>query len=48
MNVPITAKEHSPVFEGFAQPTSSYFVLPNTWTDICAHIETLAELKILL
>lgn len=33
-------------FEGFEHPTKNYYHTPNNWTDICAEIDNLAELKI--
>src|SRR5215203_227391 len=33
-------------FSGFDRPESNYFRMPNTWTDITAEIDNLAELKV--
>src|SRR4051812_35219803 len=33
-------------FQGFDPPESNYFRLPNSWTDITASIDNLAELKV--
>jgi hypothetical protein len=33
-------------FEGFAVPQKNYFPMPNIWINICAHIDNLAELKV--
>jgi hypothetical protein len=33
-------------FEGFVPPTKNYFPMPNNWIDICAQINSLAELKV--
>lgn len=33
-------------FIGFVPPTSNYFKMPNEWIDITAHIDNLAELKV--
>ena len=34
-------------FDGFRTPTKNYFPMPNTWIDICAEINNLAELKVI-
>jgi hypothetical protein len=34
------------VFGGFDRPESNYFKMPNTWTDITAEIDSIAELKV--
>jgi DNA-binding PadR family transcriptional regulator len=33
-------------FSGFDRPESNYFRMPNTWTDITAEIDNIAELKV--
>ena len=33
-------------FAGFDKPESNWFKMPNYWTDVTAHITTLAELKV--
>src|SRR6266480_3370627 len=33
-------------FEGFSKPEANFFRLPNEWTDITAHITSLAEIKL--
>src|SRR5215203_691087 len=33
-------------FPGFDRPESNYFRMPNTWTDITAEIDNIAELKV--
>jgi hypothetical protein len=33
-------------FSGFDRPESNYFRMPNTWTDITAEIDSVAELKV--
>lgn len=33
-------------FGGFERPSANYFRMPNSWTDITAQIDTLAELKV--
>jgi hypothetical protein len=39
-------KEPTSVFAGFDPPTSNWFRMPNTWTDITAEITSVAELKV--
>ncbi len=34
------------MFPGFSKPETNFFRLPNEWTDITAHITSLAELKV--
>ena len=34
-------------FQGFVRPTSNFFNLPNSWTDITSTINSLAELKVI-
>src|SRR3712207_6181222 len=33
-------------FPGFDRPESNFFRMPNTWTDITAEIDSIAELKV--
>src|SRR6266480_5096140 len=33
-------------YEGFNKPEANFFRLPNEWTDITAHITSLAEMKL--
>src|SRR6266480_3668441 len=33
-------------FDGFSKPEANFFRLPNEWTDITAHITSLAEMKL--
>src|ERR687889_541902 len=33
-------------FSGFDRPESNYFRMPNSWTDITAEIDNIAELKV--
>src|ERR671927_587301 len=33
-------------FLGFDRPESNFFRMPNTWTDITAEIDSIAELKV--
>ena len=33
-------------FQGFDRPESNFFRMPNTWTDITAEIDSIAELKV--
>src|SRR5437764_2379763 len=35
-----------PMFQGFSKPEANFFRLPNEWTDITAHITSLAEIKL--
>src|SRR5437764_2601603 len=35
-----------PMFPGFSKPEANFFRLPNEWTDITAHITSLAEIKL--
>jgi hypothetical protein len=35
-----------PMFQGFNKPEANFFRLPNEWTDITAHITSLAEMKV--
>src|SRR3954449_6694781 len=35
-----------PSFPGFDRPESNYFRMPNSWTDITAEIDNIAELKV--
>src|SRR6266700_2394995 len=35
-----------PMFQGFSKPEANFFRLPNEWTDITAHITSLAEMKL--
>jgi hypothetical protein len=39
-----TPSEHQ--FTGFSKPEANFFRLPNEWTDITAHITSLAEMKL--
>jgi DNA-binding PadR family transcriptional regulator len=39
-----TPSEHQ--FAGFSKPEANFFRLPNEWTDITAHITSLAEMKL--
>src|SRR3989440_9180597 len=34
------------LFEGFSTPEANFFRLPNEWTDITAHVTSLAEMKL--
>ena len=34
------------LFAGFSKPEANFFRLPNEWTDITAHITSLAEMKL--
>src|SRR5918998_335450 len=34
------------LFTGFERPSSNYFRMPNSWTDITAEVDNLAELKV--
>jgi len=36
----------TPMFQGFSKPEANFFRLPNEWTDITAHITSLAEMKL--
>src|SRR5437588_10003867 len=36
--------EHT--FQGFSKPEANFFRLPNEWTDITAHVTSLAEMKL--
>src|SRR5712691_7510708 len=33
-------------YEGFSKPEANFFRLPNEWTDITAHLTSLAEMKL--
>ena len=35
-----------PTFPGFSKPEANFFRLPNEWTDITAHLTSLAEMKL--
>src|SRR5437588_5101959 len=35
-----------PTFPGFSKPEANFFRLPNEWTDITAHVTSLAEMKL--
>ena len=39
-----TPSEH--MFPGFSKPEANFFRLPNEWTDITAHVTSLAEMKV--
>ena len=39
-------KSPRPEFPGFDRPESNFFRMPNTWTDITAEIDSIAELKV--
>ena len=39
-------QSHSTIFTGFDRPESNWFRMPNSWTDITAEINNLAELKV--
>src|SRR5437764_1449583 len=39
-----TPSDHE--FEGFNKPEANFFRLPNEWTDITAHVTSLAEMKL--
>src|SRR5256884_2679049 len=39
-----TLSDH--MFEGFSKPEANFFRLPNEWTDITAHVTSLAEMKL--
>jgi hypothetical protein len=39
-------KTSRPAFTGFEPPSSNYFRMPTSWTDITAEIDNLAELKV--
>src|SRR5258707_7912046 len=36
----------TPTFQGFIKPEANFFRLPNEWTDITAHVTSLAEMKL--
>ena len=39
-------KSQRPEFPGFDRPESNFFRMPNSWTDITAEIDSIAELKV--
>jgi hypothetical protein len=39
-------KSERSVFQGFDRPESNFFRMPNSWTDITAEIDSIAELKV--
>ncbi len=40
-------KSEGKEFAGFSIPEKNYFPMPNNWTDICAEIDNLSELKVI-
>ena len=39
-------KSQRPEFPGFDRPESNFFRMPNSWTDVTAEIDSVAELKV--
>lgn len=41
-----TDQHERAAFAGFERPEANYFKMPNTWTDVTAEIDSIAELKV--